>query len=66
MVPQWDWDDFKAPLLRTEVLVRDDVRGRSAETIRRKARAGTIPSINLDEDNRRFRRTTVQQFFPDI
>jgi hypothetical protein len=54
-VPEWDWLRHKAPLLKTEDLVDDTRRGRSARSLRRKLEIGRIPSIRLGPDVRRIR-----------
>jgi len=54
-VPEWDWPRRKDPLLKTEDLVDEERRGRSARSVRRKLESGRIPSILLAPDVRRIR-----------
>lgn len=49
-VPRHDWDDYKAPLLKSSQLGAADPRKRSDRTFRRYIESGRMPVIRLSED----------------
>ncbi|SFQ13096.1 hypothetical protein [Tranquillimonas alkanivorans] len=61
MVPE-----MKRRLLVAEDLVRPDVRGRSARSIRRKARQGKLPVVRILTGDWRFRHHEIIRHFPDL
>lgn len=61
-----NWAAMKEPLLKVADLVDDQERGRSERSIRRKAKDGKLPTVNIGIEDYRFRRSEIKHFFPDL